>query len=200
MYLNAKIRMTLHVTKQSPGNFFSYKKCWVIAKWTFRKKLAQRTQGALKRHCHVKTTSQRRCDVTMTLLLRPVSTEMDFESKCKNILLSSCLLLFVLTNCWPWFTECVMTFHMIALAKSWSRDIYKKIVSLCFNLPGQSDLSVNKPSLVQIMAWCRTSHKPLCEPVMADFSQPSPSYCQLGHWEQISVKFQSKWKHFHWRK
>ena len=42
---------------------------------------------------------------------------------------------------------------------------------------------LNNPSLVQIMAFCQFSTKPLSEAKMA--------YCELGPWEQISMNF--KW-------
>ena len=29
----------------------------------------------------------------------------------------------------------------------------------------------NKPALVQVMAWCRTGDKPLCEPMMTQFTE-----------------------------
>ena len=44
-------------------------------------------------------------------------------------------------------------------------------------------------ALVQIMAWCRTGSKPLPEPTL--------NHCQLDRQEQISVKFESKYKTFH---
>ena len=46
-------------------------------------------------------------------------------------------------------------------------------------------------ALVQVTAWHRGA-KPLPEPMLA--------YCQLDSWEQISVKFESEYYHFHWRK
>ena len=50
----------------------------------------------------------------------------------------------------------------------------------------------NGSSLVQVMACRRTGDKPLHEPVMG--------YCQLDSLEQISVKFESEFYHFHSRK
>ena len=47
-------------------------------------------------------------------------------------------------------------------------------------------------ALVQIMAWHQTSDKPLSEPVLI--------YCQLHSLEQISVKFELEFYHFHWGK
>ena len=47
-------------------------------------------------------------------------------------------------------------------------------------------------SLVQVMAWHRTGAKPLPGPMM--------TYRQLDLWEQISIKFLSKYTIFHWRK
>ena len=49
-----------------------------------------------------------------------------------------------------------------------------------------------RPSLIQIMACRLTGAKPL--------SKPTLGYYQLNPWEQTSVKFQSKYKTFHWRK
>ena len=46
-------------------------------------------------------------------------------------------------------------------------------------------------SLVQVMACCLFGAKPLPEPALA--------HCQLHSWEQISVKFESKFYHFHSR-
>ena len=46
--------------------------------------------------------------------------------------------------------------------------------------------------LVQIMACRLFGDKPLFKPVLG--------YCQLDHWEQISVKFKSKYEIFHTRK
>ena len=48
-----------------------------------------------------------------------------------------------------------------------------------------------KPPLVQIVACHLFSAKPLPEPVM--------TYCQLDPWEQSSVKFLLKLRHFHWQ-
>ena len=47
-------------------------------------------------------------------------------------------------------------------------------------------------ALVQIMAWRQISNRPLSEPMLI--------YCQLESWEQISVKFESEFYHFHSRK
>ena len=47
-------------------------------------------------------------------------------------------------------------------------------------------------ALVEIMASCLFGAKPLPEPMLA--------YCQLDSWEQISVKFESKFYHFFSRK
>ena len=47
-------------------------------------------------------------------------------------------------------------------------------------------------ALVQIMAWHQISHKPLSEPMLI--------YCKLDSLEQISVKFESEFYHFHSRK
>ena len=47
-------------------------------------------------------------------------------------------------------------------------------------------------SLVQIMACRLFGTKPLPEPML--------TYCQLDSWEQISVKFESEFCHFHSRK
>ena len=46
-----------------------------------------------------------------------------------------------------------------------------------------------RPSMVQIMAWHLFSAKPLFEPMLA--------YCRLDPWQQISVKYQSKYNNFH---
>ena len=48
------------------------------------------------------------------------------------------------------------------------------------------------PTLVQIMAFRLFGDKPLPEPMLL--------YCQLDHQEQTSVKFESGFYHFHWRK
>ena len=47
-------------------------------------------------------------------------------------------------------------------------------------------------ALVQVMACRLFGAKPLPEPMLA--------YCQLDSWEQISVKFESEFHHFHSRK
>ena len=47
-------------------------------------------------------------------------------------------------------------------------------------------------SLVQVMACCLSSTKPLPEPLLP--------YCELDSWEQISVKFASEFYDFHSRK
>ena len=44
-------------------------------------------------------------------------------------------------------------------------------------------------ALVQVVACCLFSAKPLPEPVLA--------YCQLDSWEQISLKFEWEFYHFH---
>ena len=49
-----------------------------------------------------------------------------------------------------------------------------------------------RSALVQVMACCLFGIKPLPEPMLA--------YCQLHSWEQISVKFESELRNFHWRK
>ena len=51
---------------------------------------------------------------------------------------------------------------------------------------------VTRPSLVQIMACCLHGTKPLSEPMLG--------YFLLDPWEQTSMKFQSKFIHFHSRK
>ena len=48
------------------------------------------------------------------------------------------------------------------------------------------------PALVQVMAYRLFSTKPLSKPMLP--------YCQLGSWEQISVKFELEFYHFHSRK
>ena len=50
----------------------------------------------------------------------------------------------------------------------------------------------NGSALVQVMACCLFGTKPLPEPML--------TYCQLDCWEQISVKLESKFYHFHSRK
>ena len=65
----------------------------------------------------------------------------------------------------------------------------------CINPLRLSDtyiVSVNLPSLVQIMACCLVSTKPLSKPVLG--------YCQLVPYEQTSVKLWSKYKTFHSRR
>ena len=71
----------------------------------------------------------------------------------------------------------------------------------------------NMSSLVQVMAWCWFSTKPLPEPMMT-CGQNGYHFadnifkciflkdidCQLGPQEQTSMKFQSKYTHFLWRK
>ena len=47
-------------------------------------------------------------------------------------------------------------------------------------------------ALVQVMAWRRTGDKPLPEPALI--------YCQLDHWQKLSVKIESKFQHFHSKK
>ena len=47
-------------------------------------------------------------------------------------------------------------------------------------------------SLVQVMACCLFGANPLPDPMLL--------YCQLDYWEQISVKFESEFCHFHSRK
>ena len=47
-------------------------------------------------------------------------------------------------------------------------------------------------AMVQVMAWRRTVHKALPEPMLVN--------CQSDSWEQISVKFESELFYFHWRK
>ena len=49
-----------------------------------------------------------------------------------------------------------------------------------------------RPPLLHIMACCLFGAKPLYQPMLA--------YCQLDPWEQTSVKFSSRFKHFHWTK
>ena len=51
---------------------------------------------------------------------------------------------------------------------------------------------MTRPSLVQIMAWCWTSTKPLSELMM--------TYCQLDHKEHISMKYYLKFVSFPSRK
>ena len=46
-----------------------------------------------------------------------------------------------------------------------------------------------RSALVQVMTWCRRGTKPLPEPML--------DYCQLDFWEQISVKFETEFYHFH---
>ena len=46
-----------------------------------------------------------------------------------------------------------------------------------------------RSALVQVMACRLFGAKPLPEPMLA--------YCQLDSWEQISVKFESEFYHFH---
>ena len=53
-------------------------------------------------------------------------------------------------------------------------------------------ICINKLSLVQMMTHRLFGAKPLSEPMLA--------HCQLDHWEQILVKFKSKWNNFHTRK
>ena len=53
-------------------------------------------------------------------------------------------------------------------------------------------LRSTKPSLIKIVACRLFGTKPLYERILI--------YCQLNHWEQISVKRESKFKHFHSRK
>ena len=43
--------------------------------------------------------------------------------------------------------------------------------------------------LLQVMAWRLFGAKPLPEPMLA--------YCQLVYWEQIAVKIESEFYHFH---
>ena len=50
----------------------------------------------------------------------------------------------------------------------------------------------NKSALVQVMSWRLLSAQPLPEPMLA--------YCQLDPWEQISVKFETKFYNFHLEK
>ena len=50
---------------------------------------------------------------------------------------------------------------------------------------------LRRPTLVQIMACRLVDTMPLSEPML--------EYCQLDPWEQISVKFYQKLKHFHSR-
>ena len=50
----------------------------------------------------------------------------------------------------------------------------------------------SKPSLFQIMACCLFGAMPLYEPKL--------DYCQLGPWEHISMKYESKCNTFLWRK
>ena len=60
-------------------------------------------------------------------------------------------------------------------------------ISLKYIPLGQFD---NLAALVQIMAWRRSGHKPLSEPMVAKpFSEAMMEYCQLDPWEQTSVKF-----------
>ena len=47
-------------------------------------------------------------------------------------------------------------------------------------------------SLIQVMAWRRRGAKPLLEPMLI--------YCQSDSWEQVSVKFELEFYHFHTRK
>ena len=49
-----------------------------------------------------------------------------------------------------------------------------------------------RSSLVQVMVCCLFSAKPLPEPMLR--------YCQLDSWEQVSVKFEQEFYHFHSRK
>ena len=49
-----------------------------------------------------------------------------------------------------------------------------------------------EPALVKVIACRLFGAKPLPEPMLA--------YCQLESWEQISVKFESEFYHFHLRK
>ena len=49
----------------------------------------------------------------------------------------------------------------------------------------------NRQSLIQIMACCLFSTKPLSKPVLT---------CQLDPWEHISLTFGSKYDNFHWKK
>ena len=49
-----------------------------------------------------------------------------------------------------------------------------------------------RPPLVQIMACCLFSTKPLSKPML--------DYCQWDNWEHISMKFESKCDDFHTRK
>ena len=47
-------------------------------------------------------------------------------------------------------------------------------------------------ALVHVMACCLFGAKPLPEPML--------TYCQLDSWEQISVKIETEFYHFHKRK
>ena len=67
-----------------------------------------------------------------------------------------------------------------------------ELVGVGFGLrPNDTDMHHQKrPSLLQIMACCLFSNKPLSEPMLP--------YCQLDSWECISVKFESKYIKFLW--
>ena len=81
------------------------------------------------------------------------------------------------------------------LKKAWASHLWVKIAPGIFNSSPPSATYMHQwsePSLVQVMACCLFDAKPLPERMIA--------YCQLDSWEQISVKFESEFYHFHSRR
>ena len=80
-------------------------------------------------------------------------------------------------------TTCVATRKVGAMTHTGTPLVFS--VGIVSGIPPE----VNFSPLAQVMVCRPLGAKPLPEPML--------TYCQLVHWEQISVKFESKWIYFH---